>query len=111
MAEYQEDNTYDFNLSFQSRWISPESKLLRKGRKKDPLCKKLRVSKVTNKYEENMSHGIQPEENKYTYDFALDENGIIVPGISTGMSNVYIYIFFFFNPSVRYEMDETRACE
>jgi len=44
MAANPEGNKYNFNLSFQNDWNPPE--LVRKGKKKDPLYKRLRVKKV-----------------------------------------------------------------
>lgn len=88
MAENPEHNMYNFNLSFQSRWNPP--KLVRKGRRKDPLYKRLRVKKVINQYERSIIDDNQPGAKKY--DFAVDEDGIIIHGLSNGTSNMYPYI-------------------
>ena len=100
MAENQDNNMHNFYLSFQDSWDPQE--LIRRGRKKDPLNKKLRVASV-HQYEEAIFHKIQPKGK--VYDFTYDEDEIIIPRLSNGKSIIY------FNLSVRYEMDGTRACE
>lgn len=90
MAANPEGDKYNFNLSFQNDWNPPE--LVRKGTKKDPLYKRLRVKKVVNQYERSIIGDIQSDEKKYQYDFAVDDNEIIMLGMSTGKSNMYAYI-------------------
>ena len=92
MAENQKNNMYNFYLRFQDSWDPQE--LVRKGRKKDPLNKKLRVTHVR-QYEEAIFNKIQPKEK--VYDFVHDEDEIIIPGLSNGKRLIH------FNLSVRFE--------
>lgn len=97
MAENPEGNNYNFNLSFQSDWNPPE--LVRRGRKKDPLNKRLRVAKVIDQYERAIIDDIQSDEKKY--DFAVDNNEIIIRRLSTGKSNMYAYISIYLSVTKR----------
>ena len=92
MSENQKNNMYNFYLRFQDSW-DPQG-LVRKGMKKDPLNKKLRVTHVR-QYEEAIFNKIQPKEK--VYDFVHDEDEIIIHGLSNGKRLIYL------NLSVRFE--------
>ena len=101
MAENQENEMYNFNLSFQSTW-GPDIELVRRGRKKDPLNRELRIISH-DIYQRVMRREIQAPRS---YDFVHDNDDFILNGISSGKSNIYI-----FHCICQLEMDETRACK
>ena len=92
MAENQKNNMHNFYLSFQDSWDPQE--LVRRGRKKDPLHKELRVIHV-GQYEDAIFNKIQPKGK--VYDFVHDEDEIIIPGLSSGKRIIP------FNLSARFE--------
>lgn len=99
MAENEGNNMYKFNLSFQQSWHPRE--LVRKGKKKDPLGKKLRTVPA-DQYYNSLLNGAPVE---HIYDFVYDDN-IILYNLSNGKFNMYIFQFI-----CLLEMDEKRACK
>ena len=90
MAENEGGNMYKFNLSFQQSWHPRE--LIRRGRRTDPLNRKLRTVSKSD-YEEALLKGTRV---RHTYDFVYDDDEIIIYGLSNGKSNIYIYIYIIF---------------
>ncbi|XP_015761654.1 PREDICTED: uncharacterized protein LOC107340795 isoform X1 [Acropora digitifera] len=80
MAGNEGYNKHKFNLSFQNSWHHEE--LVREGRNRDPLFKKLRVI-TKSQYEDAL---LQKNRVPYTYDFVYDDEGIIMNGVSSGLS-------------------------
>ncbi|XP_068682714.1 uncharacterized protein [Montipora foliosa] len=72
---------YNFNLHFNQQW-SPQQ-LIRSGGEKDPLQQRLRIAS-TNQYGDAMNN--PPERIPRRFDFRVDQDGFILPSMSTGLS-------------------------